>query len=147
MILCRSDDQCQEFPTPENTVKVAVDRSESENVEVCFNHFPPGCVARRHRHAGREQVYYVVRGTGTAYIGGEQVTLEPGKIVYVPRGVEHSTTADAREELMYVVFNAFSPGSDERKRGTFAEHYRHVLDEIESLHGKKRDGHSLRSTK
>lgn len=136
MVLCRTDEECRAYPTLQNTVKVAIDRSEAENIEVCFNHFPPGCVGREHVHDGRLQVYYVVTGTGEATIDDETIKLKPGMIVYVPRGVKHSTKADPEQELMYVVFNAFSPSCEELQSSTFAEHYEKVKAEIEAWEKK-----------
>ena len=137
MVICRKTDDCKAYPTAQNTVRLAIDRSESERVEVCFNYFPAGCDAREHVHTGREQVYYVVSGTGTVCINGENARIEPGMIVYVPRGAKHSTKADPEQDLMYVVFNAFSPDATELASKTFAEHYKKIVKECQEDATKK----------
>jgi uncharacterized cupin superfamily protein len=46
-----------------------------------FNYFtlPPSVAGREHDHAdtGQEEVYFVVRGTGTMHLDGEDVALHP----------------------------------------------------------------------
>ena len=52
-----------------------------------FNYFtlPPSVVGREHDHAeqGQEEVYFVVRGSGTMRIDGEEVELRPGVFIRV----------------------------------------------------------------
>jgi quercetin dioxygenase-like cupin family protein len=53
---------------------------------------PPGCETVAHDHAadGAEDVYAVIRGTGTAVVDGEQVALAPGEFIAVrPQSVRH----------------------------------------------------------
>src|SRR5262245_10612447 len=48
-----------------------------------FNYFtlPPGVEGREHDHAGEghEEVYFVVRGSGTMRIDGDEIELRPGR--------------------------------------------------------------------
>jgi mannose-6-phosphate isomerase-like protein (cupin superfamily) len=52
-----------------------------------LNHFtlPPGVTGREHDHGleGQEEVYFVVRGSGTMRLDGEEVALRPGRFVRV----------------------------------------------------------------
>ena len=53
---------------------------------------PPGCETVAHDHAtdGAEDVYAVIRGTGTAIVDGEEVPLVPGEFIAVqPASVRH----------------------------------------------------------
>ena len=47
--------------------------------------FPPGQVGREHDHGdtGHEEVYFVVKGSGTMRIEGEEIELRPGRFVRV----------------------------------------------------------------
>ena len=47
--------------------------------------FPPGAVGREHDHAdsNQEEVYFVVRGSGTMRIDGEAVELRAGRFLRV----------------------------------------------------------------
>jgi mannose-6-phosphate isomerase-like protein (cupin superfamily) len=71
-----------------------------------FNYFTlsPGVVGREHDHAeqGMEEVYFVVRGSGTMRVDGEEVLLRPGVFLRVdgestrvptagPEGIEFVT--------------------------------------------------------
>ncbi len=52
-----------------------------------FNYFtlPPGVVGREHDHtdSNQEEVYFVVRGSGTMRIDGDELELVPGRFVRV----------------------------------------------------------------
>lgn len=52
-----------------------------------FNYFtfPPGVEGREHNHAesGQEEVYFVVRGSGTMRVDGEEVELQAGRFLRV----------------------------------------------------------------
>jgi mannose-6-phosphate isomerase-like protein (cupin superfamily) len=50
--------------------------------------------ARLHYHARTDEFYYVVAGTGTMALDGEEIELHPGVVVYVPRGVKHRAWGD-----------------------------------------------------
>src|SRR5258708_3147453 len=45
--------------------------------------------AKRHYHEQTDEFYYVIAGTGTMILDGEEIELHPGVVVYVPRGVRH----------------------------------------------------------
>ena len=47
--------------------------------------FPPDQVGREHDHGdtGHEEVYFVVKGSGTMRIEGEEIELRPGRFVRV----------------------------------------------------------------
>jgi mannose-6-phosphate isomerase-like protein (cupin superfamily) len=46
---------------------------------------PPDTVGREHDHAdsGQEEVYFVVRGSGTMRIDGDEIELRPGRFVRI----------------------------------------------------------------
>src|SRR5918999_6033960 len=55
-----------------------------------FNYFalPPAIEGREHNHSdsNQEEVYFVVKGSGTMRIDGEEVELRPGRFVRVDPG-------------------------------------------------------------
>jgi mannose-6-phosphate isomerase-like protein (cupin superfamily) len=74
-----------------------------------FNYFtlPPGVVGREHDHAEnrQEEVYFVVRGSGTMRIDGEEVELRPGRFIRVdPESTRVPVAGD--EGLELVTFGA-----------------------------------------
>jgi mannose-6-phosphate isomerase-like protein (cupin superfamily) len=50
--------------------------------------------AKLHYHERTDEVYYVIAGEGTMQLDGEEITLRPGVVVYVPRGVRHRARGD-----------------------------------------------------
>jgi mannose-6-phosphate isomerase-like protein (cupin superfamily) len=50
--------------------------------------------ARLHYHEHTDEVYYTIAGTGTMVLDGEEISLHPGVVVYVPRGVRHKAKGD-----------------------------------------------------
>jgi quercetin dioxygenase-like cupin family protein len=74
-----------------------------------FNYFtlPPGVRGREHDHAeqGQEEVIFVVKGSGTLTVDGEEVELKPGRFVRLdPEAVRVPTAGD--EGLEFVTFGA-----------------------------------------
>jgi len=45
--------------------------------------------AKLHYHEKTDEIYYVIEGEGTMVLGGEEIELHEGVVVYVPRGVRH----------------------------------------------------------
>ncbi len=45
--------------------------------------------AKLHYHAKTDEIYYVIRGSGTMVLDDEEIELHKGLVVYVPRGVRH----------------------------------------------------------
>ena len=70
-----------------------------------------------HVHAGYDEVYYVLSGTGTITLDAKVKPLRPGSVVVIPAGIPHALEADVGEELEFVIFGT-PPVSidDERAR-------------------------------
>jgi mannose-6-phosphate isomerase-like protein (cupin superfamily) len=66
---------------------------------------PPGQVGREHAHgeSGQEEVYFVVRGSGTMRVDGEEVELRPGRFVRVDPGSTRVPVAGADGLELYTV--------------------------------------------
>lgn len=45
--------------------------------------------AKLHYHARTDEIYHVIEGRGTMVLDEEVISLEPGVVVYVPKGVKH----------------------------------------------------------
>jgi mannose-6-phosphate isomerase-like protein (cupin superfamily) len=50
--------------------------------------------AKLHYHERTDEIYHVIDGRGSMLLDGEEVTLRPGVVVYVPRGVRHKAFGD-----------------------------------------------------
>lgn len=53
-----------------------------------------------HQHANEDELFYVVRGRLRIDFRDGPVTLEPGDMLVVPRGVEHRPVAEQECELL-----------------------------------------------
>ena len=72
---------------------------------------PPG--GRRpptHRHAGCSEAYFVLEGTVSVVVDGDELLLGPEDFVLVPRGVPHTFGNGGSEEARLLVLHA--PGLD-----------------------------------
>lgn len=49
----------------------------------------PGKSTRGHSHAGQEEVYFFVSGTGRMELDNELIPVKPGDVVLIPDGAFH----------------------------------------------------------
>ena len=77
---------------------------------VAFGVFKPGDGLYPHFHPKSEEVYYVVQGQGTVFIGRDKkpVPIRAGQVLYVPSKTRHGITNSGDEEL--VVAFIMAPG-------------------------------------
>jgi quercetin dioxygenase-like cupin family protein len=67
-----------------------------------------------HQHDDAGHVLYIVSGHGTATLDGQSVSLTPGALVHIPRGVRHSLMArGGRLTLVDFVGHAVEPNRGE----------------------------------
>lgn len=64
-----------------------------------------------HCHAAEDEAIYLLEGELLIYAGGEDLTVRPGELVTIPRGLEHSVRHTSAE-VTYLV--QFSPAGFER---------------------------------
>lgn len=70
-----------------------------------------------HFHAGYDEVYYVLSGSGHIMLGDEKHLLRPGAAVVIPAGLPHSLEADAGQTLQFIIFGTPAmPIDDERAK-------------------------------
>ena len=55
-----------------------------------------------HQHADEDELFIVVRGRLTIELRDGEVTLVPGELVVIPKGVEHRPVATDEVELMLI---------------------------------------------
>jgi quercetin dioxygenase-like cupin family protein len=53
----------------------------------------PGQATERHYHAESEEIYYVLDGSGTMELDGEEREVAPGDAILIPPGARHTITA------------------------------------------------------
>ena len=71
----------------------------------------PGKGHATHVHPGVEEILYVASGYGKQTVEEESTDLEPGMLVFIPEGVEHSTMNTGWEMLKLIAIYA-PPGPE-----------------------------------
>jgi quercetin dioxygenase-like cupin family protein len=95
-------------------VQFLVDKTHGGASHVVFGRtvFAPGeSVHEMHRHVGAEEVVYLVRGTGVATNGDDELPLKPGDLAFHPQGEWHgfyNTSLTEEAELIWVWAGAAS---------------------------------------
>ncbi len=55
-----------------------------------------------HQHAGEDELFIVIKGRLTIELRDGEVTLGPGEMVVIPRGVEHRPVAREEVHMMLI---------------------------------------------
>lgn len=58
----------------------------------------------QHSHAGYDEIYYLLSGTGSITLDQQTHPLRPGSVAVIPAGVPHSLIADPGQTLQFVIF-------------------------------------------
>jgi len=73
----------------------------------------PGLGHDRHNHPNAEEVLYILSGTGLQMVDdGEPYEVHAGDVIYIPRGVFHSTKNVGWETLRLLAL--YNPGGSEK---------------------------------
>ncbi len=64
-----------------------------------------------HRHAGSEEILYVLEGRGSTTIDGETFTIAPGDVIRIPANVEHSLVVTSALRAIQI----YSPSGPEQR--------------------------------
>ncbi|MXN17938.1 cupin domain-containing protein [Pseudooceanicola sp. GBMRC 2024] len=62
----------------------------------------PGGYVREHTHEENEEAVFVLEGRGRAVIAGQEHPMEPGTMVFLPRGVRHMFINEGATDLRWV---------------------------------------------
>ena len=63
-----------------------------------------------HSHRGMEEVIYVEKGSGTAWVNGEVAKIGPGDTILIPAGARHMMINTGRSLLkLFCAFSAADP--------------------------------------
>jgi uncharacterized cupin superfamily protein len=94
-----------------------------------------------HSHRGEEEMFFIVRGTGTLRYGNETRKLRAGDVVCCPVGgpeTAHQIVNDSDAELAYLSVSTMMPVEvceypDSRKIGAYGGELRHMTRAGETL--------------
>ena len=62
----------------------------------------PDEATRRHHHRLSEEIYFVLKGSGTMEVDGDERRIRPGEAVLIPAGAWHSLVNDGSSELRFL---------------------------------------------
>jgi uncharacterized cupin superfamily protein len=87
-----------------------------------------------HSHRGEEEMFFIVRGTGTLRYGNETRKIRAGDVICCPTGgpeTAHQIVNDSEGELAYLSISTMQPAEiceypDSKKIGAFGGGLRHV---------------------
>ncbi|HET9578053.1 MAG TPA: cupin domain-containing protein [Usitatibacter sp.] len=92
-----------------------------------------------HSHLAEEEMFFIIRGTGTLRYGSETRTIRAGDLICCPTGgpeTAHQIINDSNEELAYLSVSTMMPAEvceypDSRKVGAFGgtqPRFRHMTE-------------------
>jgi mannose-6-phosphate isomerase-like protein (cupin superfamily) len=62
----------------------------------------PGRTTRTHRHAGTEEIYYILQGEGLISVDDEEQSVGRGDAVLIPPGCWHCITNTSAVDLVFL---------------------------------------------
>jgi len=86
----------------DNETYVLKDNKLLKNLVLSSTLLKPNMSTRGHRHAGQEEVYYFVDGTGQIELDGKFYDVKPGDIFLIEDGVFHRVHNTTNEHLYFV---------------------------------------------
>ena len=88
------------------------DSAGTKHMTFSVGYFTPGEGLQAHIHPESEEIYYVVRGNGTVYLGEEKKPLpvDPDTAIYIPSGEIHGVKNTGEDRLVICFFVA--PGKE-----------------------------------
>ena len=78
-----------------STIRSILDRANAPVAQQSLAEasLPAGCATDRHYHKVSEELYFILAGTGTMEIDGEERMVGPGDGILIPAGAWHQITA------------------------------------------------------
>ncbi len=87
----------------DNETYVLKDNKTLKNLVVSSTDLKPGMSTRGHTHAGQEEVYYFISGTGQMELDDKKFNVQGGDVVLIEDGVFHRVHNGSRSSPLYFV--------------------------------------------
>ena len=97
-----SDAAVTEFHRLRSHILMDAGELGSRHMTITWIEVPPGTSQELHSHEEAEQVYVVVRGTGTLSAAGDTEQLEPGDLALIPPASDHTIANQGDDELALI---------------------------------------------
>ena len=86
----------------DNETYVLKDNKSLKNLVLSSTLLKPNMSTRGHKHAGQEEVYYFIEGTGQIELDGVFYNVKPGDIFLIEDGVFHRVHNNINNPLYFV---------------------------------------------
>jgi len=101
-----SDAQILDLVGRKVQVMVGLDRLESDKLTVGVTEVPPQSEMMPHTHDDREEIIFILEGSGNVIIDGTTIAFEPMTAIVFPQGKEHQVINMSKNALKFVfIFN------------------------------------------
>ena len=81
----------------------------TDHLEIILGIISRGGGAQEHAHAENEQFLYMLEGKASVEIDGKKVTVEPGSLIYFPKGAPHGGGSFVESESPAKFLVMYSP--------------------------------------
>jgi mannose-6-phosphate isomerase-like protein (cupin superfamily) len=101
------------------TLKISREKHGVESMTFCTEEIIQGRKLRVHRHHYHDELIFIHKGMGRFTLGEEEVNVETGSVVFVPKGVWHALENTGKENITMLF--SYSPAGFEgyfRENGT-----------------------------
>jgi oxalate decarboxylase/phosphoglucose isomerase-like protein (cupin superfamily) len=85
----------------DNETYLLKDNKFLKNLILSSTQLYPGRATRGHNHAGQEEVYFFVQGTGIMVVGDARMRVQAGSVVLIPDGEFHQVINDGEVDLIF----------------------------------------------
>ena len=92
----------------DNETYLLKDNKTLKNLVLSSTRLYRGQMTRGHSHAGQEEVYFFVQGTGMMIVDEEKFRVAAGDVILIPDGAFHRVINDGE---MHLVFNCVFQGT------------------------------------
>jgi oxalate decarboxylase/phosphoglucose isomerase-like protein (cupin superfamily) len=85
----------------DNETYLLKDNKTLNNLVLSSTKLYRGQSTRGHSHAGQEEVYFFVQGTGVMLVDEERFRVGPGSVMLIPDGAFHRVINDGDSNLLF----------------------------------------------
>ena len=71
---------------------------------------PPGSSSGIHVHVRADEFFYVIEGNGAVLVKGKEAPIEPGDVIFVPKGEDHKIRNVDSSRPLTVIYFLDKPG-------------------------------------
>jgi len=86
----------------DNETYILKDNTSLNNLVISSTTLHPGKSTRGHSHAGQEEVYMIISGSGTMELDDKKIDIQGGEMVLIHDGVFHRVHNNAEVDLYMV---------------------------------------------